>query len=347
MKSVVVGCILGTLGLACAPLDESPHEPAVAALVGQHLITEADLDAAWRQRKPAEYTRAQQDIYRMRRAVLEDLVTELLVADEVALRNRSEPELVTLAVENGTVAPDSPVDESEVVALYDQSGAAEYGIGLEELRPDLVEAIEEQRVTETRARYLDNLRATRDVQILLDVPRTLVPVTSSDPARGVPDAPIQIVEFSDFHCPFCARTRLVLERVLEKYSGQVQWIWKDYPLDSTAAAMAAACAHEQGRFWAYHDALFDRQQEITLGGDVALLALAGELALHERRFATCVAQGRQQDGIASDVAAGRAAGVRGTPTVFVNGRMIAGAQPFGAFERIVLEELALSDGEKK
>jgi len=340
-------CVLVALALACRPTKEPPQDPRIAARVGDHRITEADLDAAWREREPAEYARAQQDVYRMRRAVLEDLVAELLVTDEVARQNRSEPELVTLAVENGAVTASSPVNESDVAALYDQSGAAEYGIGLESLRPDLVRALKEQRATEIRARYRDNLRATGAVLILLEAPRTLVSVTPSDPARGVPDAPIQIIEFSDFHCPFCARTRLVLEGILEKYSGQVQWIWKDYPLDSTAAALAAACAHDQGRFWAYHDALFDRQHQLASDGNTALLALAGELNLHEERFATCVAESRQQEDITSDVAAGRAAGVSGTPTVFINGRMIAGAQPFAAFERVVLEELALSEGARE
>ena len=327
--------------MACGPADEPLHDPGVAAHVGDHCITEADLDAAWEKRKPAEYARVRQNVYRTRREVLDDIIADLLVADETARLNRSEPELVTQAVQSGVVEAGFPVDEANIAALYEQSGAAEYGIRLDTLRQEFVAVLEEQRSAETRDRYRGHLRANRDVRILLDAPRTFIPVTPEDPIRGAPDAPIRIIEFSDFHCPFCRRARPVLEELVETYAGQVQWVWKDYPLGSSAAALVAACAYDQGRFWAYHDALFERQDEIAPDHDEALLGLARELGLDDELLAACLAEGRHQDGIASDAAAGAAAGVAGTPTVFVNGRMIPGAQSFETYEQVVLDELQL------
>lgn len=164
---------------------------------------------------------------------------------------------MTLAVESGAVAAAPRVAEAEIAALYEQSGVAQYGFRLETLRPEFVKVLEEERAMDTADRYRDYLRANRDVRILLDVPRTVVPVAPSDPVRGAADATVRIVEFSDFHCPFCRQARPVLDRLMEEYAGQVQWTWKDYPLGPTAAAEAAACAHDQGRFWEYHDVLFE------------------------------------------------------------------------------------------
>ena len=341
LMRVTVACVLGVFGFACRPSHESLRDLDVAAHVAGHRITLADLEAEWRQRRPAEYARARQDIYRMRRAVLDDLIGDALVTNEVQRLSRSQSMLVAQAVESGLIAGAPAIVETEIAELYERSGAAEYGIELETLRPEFVKALQERRTIATADRYRDHLRANRDVRIVLDPPRTTLPVIPSNPVRGASDSPIRIVEFADFHCQFCRRTRAVLEQLVKKYAGQVQWIWKDYPLGSSAAALAAACAHDQGRFWAYHDVLFDRQEEIPPDADGWLLALAGELGLHEGRFRTCVAEGRHRDRIASDVAAGREAGVTGTPTVFVNGRMIMGAQPLETLEQVVIDELEL------
>ena len=313
----------------------------MAAYVGNQPITEADLDAAWRERKPGEYARARQNTYRMRRGVLDDLIADALVADEVARLNRPEPVLLRLAVESGVLAAEPPVDEAQIEALYEQSGAAEYGIRLDTLRQEFVDVLEEQRAAATRARYRDHLRDNREVRVLLDPPRAFIPVTPADPVRGVPDAAVQIVEFSDFHCPFCLSTRPALVQLLQKYAGQVQWVWKNYPLGSATAAVAAACAHDQGRFWDYHDALFNRQGEIAPDDGEALHALAIELRLDDESFATCVLEDRHRERVASDSRVGRVLGVTGTPTFFVNGRMVVGAHSFGEFERVVVEELWL------
>ena len=342
LTRVAVVCVLVAFGLACriAP-DERPRDPVAVAHVGERRITEAELDAAWRERQPTEYARVRQSIYEMRRAVLNDLIADALVEDEVARVNRPERELIALAMETGVLGDVPPIDEGQIEALYEQSGAMDYGIRLDTLRQEFVEVLKERRVTTIRERYRDHLRTTRNTKILLNAPRTFIPVTPTDPIRGALDARVKIIEFSDFHCQFCRRTRPVLEKLLEKYAGEVQWIWKDYPLGSAATAVAAACAHDQDAFWEYHDALFDRQHEIAPDDEEVLQNLAHELGLNGTDFARCVTDQRLHDRVASNVAAGVAAGVTGTPTVFVNGRMIAGAQSFDGFERVVLEELEL------
>ena len=342
LTKIVAGCVPLALALGCGPTTELPQNPRIAAHVGDHRITEADLNAAWREREPAEYARARQNIYRMRRAVLDDLIADVLVADEVARENRPEAELVTLAVESGAVAAPPAVDETEIAALYEQSGAAEYGIRLGTLRSEFAHVLEEQRTADTRDRYRDYLRANEDVRVLLDPPRTIIPLTASDPIRGVSDAPITVVEFSDFHCPFCRRMRPILEQLLQKYADHVRWVWKHYPLGSTAAALAATCAHDQGRFWDYHDALFHRQEDIAPADPDGLQVLAAEVGLNEDRFAVCVTESHHEEDIELDAATGRAAGVTGTPTLFVNGKMVAGVRSFETYEAIILDELQLA-----
>ena len=281
----------------------------------------------------------------MRRSVLDDLIADILVADEVARLNRPESDLVSLAVESGGLLDEPPVDDAQIEDLYKQSGAAEYGIRLETLRQEFIDVLDEQRAAATRARYRKHLRGSGKIRVLLDPPRTFIPVTRVDPVRGVPDALVTIVEFSDFHCPFCQSTRPVLAQLLQKYAGQVQWVWKNYPLGSATAAVAAACAHAQGRFWDYHDALFSQQGVIAPDDIEALQALATELQLDDESFAGCIAEDGHRERVASDGRLGRALGVTGTPTFFVNGRMVVGAHSFEEFERVVMDEIELVGNE--
>lgn len=329
-------------------------EDRIVASVGDHLISESELDAAWRERAPAEYVQAQQDAFRLRRQVLEQLVAEHLLRQQIDQSDLTAEELVARAIEDGVIPDIAPVDETAVVDLYAQSGAAEYGVSLGQLRPALIESLEEEGYARARERYIQLLRRDAQVRIRMPIPRVPVDVTRADPARGSPDAPVRLVEFSDFHCPFCRDLRPTLERLMATYGDDVQWVWKDYPAADLTAAAAARCAHDQGLFWEYHDGLFERQPETAEpwlddsepwlddpAGVEPLLALAADIGLDGRQFADCVASGRYEEVVAEAAEAAYSLGVGGTPTVFINGRMVAGAQGFEAYEQIVLEELEL------
>jgi protein-disulfide isomerase len=169
-------------------------------------------------------------------------------------------------------------------------------------------------------------------------------LTDDDPFLGSPDAPVVIVEFSDFQCPFCGRLyQNALPQIKEQYikTGKVKFVYRDFPLSSIhnmaqKAAEASECADEQGQFWAYHDLLFERQQSLSVEN---FKTWAGELGLNTSQFDECLDSGKYVDEVQKDFRDGQIAGVTGTPGTFINGRLVPGAVPFSTFEAIIEEEL--------
>jgi protein-disulfide isomerase len=182
------------------------------------------------------------------------------------------------------------------------------------------------------------LRAKAGVLVLLDAPRVDVD-PGPGPVRGASDAPVTIVEFSDFQCPFCARTQATLTQLEEQYAGKVRLVFRHFPLpihkDAPAAAEASECAREQNRFWEMHDAMF-AIANIT-AADIP--RAAERVKLDMTHFDSCVQSGRHRQAWERDKAAGERHGVASTPTFFVNGRMVVGAQPIETFAAVVNEEL--------
>lgn len=169
--------------------------------------------------------------------------------------------------------------------------------------------------------------------------------TTDDPAMGQKNAPLTIVEFADFECPFSREVSYLLRSLALASGDQIRYVYRDFPLEelhpqATAAAQAASCAGEQGKFWEYHDKLFQNQGAFS---SERFVELARELNLREAAFESCVRSNRYTQEIEQDLVDGRAAGVVGTPTFFFNGHRIAGAIPGDILralvERFVSKEL--------
>lgn len=170
----------------------------------------------------------------------------------------------------------------------------------------------------------------------------------SDPFLGNPDAPVTIVEFSDFQCPFCGRFFKTVEpRIIEKYvkTGKVKFVYRDFAFlgeESEWAGIAAECSHEQGKFWEYHDYLFNHQQGENGGAfsKANLKRFAGAVGLDTAAFGACLDSDKYLDEVRKDSSDGRSLGVSGTPTNFINGKAVVGALPFEEFARVIEEELS-------
>ena len=160
-------------------------------------------------------------------------------------------------------------------------------------------------------------------------------------ARGPQTAAVTIVEFSDFQCPFCKRVEPTLKQVESTYKDHIRIVWKHLPLeihkDAAGAARAAEVAAKQGKFWEYHDLLFADQKKLGLED---LKQHAKALGLDMARFEADLLNTEDQKRIDADVAEAKALGIQGTPGIFINGRFVAGAQPYEVFETIINEELA-------
>lgn len=165
-------------------------------------------------------------------------------------------------------------------------------------------------------------------------------VSADEPAWGPADAGIVIIEYSDFQCPYCKMfTDNTYARLRQMYGDQVRFVYRDFPLDSIhprarPAAEAAQCAHEQGKFWEYHDLLFANQQALETDD---LKRYAQQLSLDMEQFNQCVDTRKYQASVEADVQAGLRQNVTGTPTFFINGQALVGAQPFEAFQAVIAQ----------
>jgi protein-disulfide isomerase len=178
-----------------------------------------------------------------------------------------------------------------------------------------------------------------------------------DPAWGPADAKVTVVEFSDFQCPYCGRfATQTYSQIKQEYEGKIRFVFRDFPLSTIhpwaeKGAEAAGCANEQGKFWEYHDAIFQNQTAITekyqtaaQSGDAvaglaaavdALKSTATDLGLDATAFAQCLDSGKNAQEIQKDYQDGISYGVQGTPAFYVNGLLVSGAQPFANFKTVI------------
>ena len=160
------------------------------------------------------------------------------------------------------------------------------------------------------------------------------------PARGPADAPVTVIEFSDFRCRYCARIQPTLTRLLERHPEDVRLVYVHYPVvspDSGRAAIAAVAAGWQGRFWEMHDALFALQgQPLT---EDAVLAIATDLGMDTDRYRQDLVSPDAISRVEADTRAARNLGIRGTPSFLINGRLLRGAHPYQTFDDAIQTEL--------
>ncbi|MDP3244813.1 MAG: DsbA family protein [bacterium] len=166
-------------------------------------------------------------------------------------------------------------------------------------------------------------------------------LTDADHLRGPKNAPVTLVEFSDFQCPYCGRHHETMKQIKDAYGDQVAWVWKQFPLTglhpfAQKAAEASECASEQGKFWEYADKLFENQ---TSFNNDLFVKLAGDLKLDAAKFKSCLDSDKYLSKVQADESEGASKGVEGTPATFVNGELISGAIPFESFKTIIDEAL--------
>jgi protein-disulfide isomerase len=321
-------------GAALAPSQdkaELPSPVAVAATVAGKPITSKDVDDLVR----AQLMDLRAREHQLRTQALDALVAQALMEKEAETRG-----ITVEALHEAEVESKSAVSDADAQAYY-AANKARFGTSTEaEALAKIKAGLAQQRESERRAALASELRAKYEVKVLLEPYRVPVELGGA-PVRGNPKAPVTIVEFSDFQCPYCVRARPSVARVREVYGDQVRFAFRHFPLDfheqAEKAGEGAACAGEQGKFWEMHDLLWTNTAKLQVPD---LKAHAETLGLDAAAFATCLDSGRYAHLVEGDVEAGQGYGVSGTPAFFVNGRPLVGAQPFEAFAQVIDEELA-------
>jgi len=273
--------------------------------------------------------------YRLRKGVLDELVTAALLDKEAAARRITTAELVASEID----AKAKPVTQEEAVAVLDSARDRMGMMSEAEAIKSITSGMQRQRVAQRRAEFAATLMAKHGVQFLLEPPRVKL-VPPPGPSIGPADAVVTIVEFSDFQCPYCGRGAKTVKEVVDKYKGKVRLVFQDFPLpihaDAPKAAEAAACAGDQGKFWEMHDEMFQKQDRLKV---VDLKRYAVGLGLDAQAFNTCLDSGQHAADWKRTKALGEYYGVSGTPGFFINGVPISGAAPLQEFTLIIDDEL--------
>lgn len=263
---------------------------------------------------------------------LRELIDRALLVAEAKRRGVTEEALFE------EVAKKVPAPTEEEIKKTYEHAKSQVNLPLEALRPQIEKFLREKAKRELVVKFLEELRSKAGVQESLpmpDLPAIVIPEDGA-PARGPADAPVRLVIFSDFECPFCARVVPTLHEIMKKYEGKVRMAFRDFPLDfhenAGRASEAAHCANEQGKFWEYHDRLFENQSKLS---EKDLVEHAKEIQIDAAALEKCLKSGKYKDEVARHYKAGAALGVNGTPAVFVNGVLLSGAQPLRAFTDII------------
>jgi protein-disulfide isomerase len=312
---------------------QSTREEPLAEVNGE-AITAKDLEDSL----GARLAKLQEQIYELKRQELDGLIAQKLLGQETVKRNIS----VTALLDAEVTSKVGLVTEKEIEDFYQQNKARLPG-DEQALREKIRAFLQQQKLASRRQAFVDSLRAQAKIINRLKPPpllRVNLSVAGA-PFRGAANAPVTIVEFSEFQCPFCHRVQATLKQLLERYPGKLKLVHRDFPLDSLhplarRASEAARCAQDQGRFWEYHDTLFTHFPQATPND---LKEYAQKVGIDVNKFDSCLSDGVHKAAVQRDVEEGMRLGVTGTPAFFINGRPIQGAQPIEAFARVIDEEL--------
>ncbi|MBP7798903.1 MAG: thioredoxin domain-containing protein [Thermoanaerobaculaceae bacterium] len=307
------------------------QEPAVATFAGQ-AITASELEA--------------EGASRLLKVRNEEFKIKAELARELAFRRLQERAARALGIEraelfrrNVTAMAGEPAKE-EVEDLLKRY-RAQLPPDEAQARQQVVQYLREQRTRAQEQGWRRAMLADARFRLLIDPPRADIGTDDRDPSRGPAEAPVTVVEFSDYQCPFCGRVQSSLHQLKQTYGSKLRFVFKQLPLEmhqhARFAAEAALCAGQQGKYWEMHDWLFANQQKIAPEG---IRAAAVELKLAPAAFAACLEKKTFARKVEDDVRLAGSLGITGTPAFLVNGRFIEGAQPYEAFQEVIDDELA-------
>jgi len=319
---------------ACIAQDtESTQSKKPIAIVAGEAISDEQLPSTVQ----GQLHRFHQQEFETRRAALEEVVNHRLLETEAHKKGVTVDKLLEVEVDAKAVDP----TPGELEAYY-QDQKEHVSEPFNQAQPKLKQELKQVKLQTAREAYLKLLQQQAEVVMFLNPPRIKV---KYDPLqlKGSPNALVTIVEFSDFTCPFCRQADSTLKKLIAKYEGNISLAYRDFPMsdvrpEAHLTAEASRCAAEQGKFWEYHDLLFDNPGNFARED---LVKSAQKMHLNMKQFDSCLSSDKYKLQIDQDFQDGLRAGVFGTPGFFINGIFLAGAQPAAAFEKIIDEELEL------
>jgi protein-disulfide isomerase len=319
------------LATAALKAQVGAQSDAVVAEVSGHNLTADDLQ----QKENGKLLQARYQYYMAQRKALEDLIDDQLLANAAQAQGLTIDQLFEKEVYKQVKDP----TEDQLQVYYEGIDTKE---SFEDVRTPMLEHIRETRRTKAKTAYIEDLRKKGNITVFLMPPSTSVDIAGSY-VRGPRDAEVMVVEFADYECPYCVQVNPYMQQLRKEYGDKVAVVFKDLPLPmhhkAQKAAEAARCAGEQGKFWEYHDVLFNS------GGALSVPQLkehARVLKLDGGRFDQCLDNGEMAAVVKKDLEEGKSLGLTGTPSFFVNGHFFSGAVDYGLVKQMVEQQLAVN-----
>ncbi|HYS52795.1 MAG TPA: thioredoxin domain-containing protein [Thermoanaerobaculia bacterium] len=304
----------------------------VVATVNGKAITARDIES----RVAASLLPLRQQEYEVKAEAARAIAFERLKAAEAARRGISVDELYRLEVTSKVPAPTD--GEINTMLRFLRSRLPQEPA---EARAAVIESLRNQKTEQREMDFRKEIFARATFELRIQPPRAKIDVTGNDPVRGKAGAPVTIIEFSDFQCPYCGQSQETLREIEKEYAGRVRLVFKHFPLEeihenARLAAEASLCANDQRKFWELHDWMFNNVQKLSRD---QIVAAAPAMEMDASALGKCIDEHRHAKDIDADFADGQEAGVRGTPTFFVNGRLISGKPTFENFHDVIDQEL--------
>lgn len=333
--SLFMAALSACLGQSPAiPGADGQGKETIVAQVGKEKVTLGDLE-----QQSAKLLQARYQYYLAQRDALQALIDDRLLNAQAARENITVAALLEREV-NGKVTDPT---EDQLAVYYE---GLETDKQFPEVRDQILRTIRQLRLNKARAAYIKSLRNNNAVSVTLRSPKAEVAVENS-PIRGPKDAAVTIVEFADYECPYCQQVNPYLKKIEEQFRGKVALSYKHFPLpmhpDAMKASEAANCAAAQGKFWEYHDLLFEGRNYAS----PRLKEYARTLRLDNAVFDQCLDSAQQQGAVQKDLAQAQLLGLTGTPSFFINGHFISGAVSYETLRDMVEEELAAKVGPRR
>jgi protein-disulfide isomerase len=276
-------------------------------------------------------------VYDQRKQALEQLLVRKLVEQKAKAESITPEALWKREVTDKLKKP----SDAEMKSFYDEQAKRQPLPPFEQIKDQIAQYMERPASQAAQQAFVEKLKKELNVEIALKPPR--MEVAAEGPSKGPSGAPVTIVEFSDFQCPYCVRAEETVGKVLKAYDGKVRVVYRDFPLPihplAQKAAEAAHCAGDQGKYWEMHEKLFANQKALELS---SLKGYAKDIGIDQGKFDKCLDSGDKAKVVETNRKAGEKVGVTGTPAFFVNGFQLTGAQPFEEFKTLIDSELAVA-----
>jgi len=326
-----VGLILTVASQALG--QTSLNRGEVVAEVGSDKLTRTELEAG----QGSALFQARYQYYLAERKALDALIEDHLLQVEAQRQHLTVAQLLEREVEQKVKTP----SEEELKTYYEAIETDEPYAAIHE---KLIDFIRKRRVSKARESYIKSLRSQASILIALAPPRINLPPLENTPIRGQKNAPVLMVEFADYECPYCQKVNADIKKLQEEFGDKLAVAFKDFPLPMHAhaakAAEAARCAGAQGQFWEYHDLLFVNNKRLEIAD---LKGHARTLKLDPSRFDKCLDSGEQTAAVQKDAGEADSLRLTGTPSFLINGHFISGSASYDTLREIIKQQLAASE----